>query len=189
MPTNEVQNELLSLLSGNVSDNLGAIRQQLEQAAALSALNLQSLRANTDALTLNTQSRSSGSSTAASAAKTASTVLGAGLFLSPLITGLTKLFGGGKREPEPAPLAPFVRPRPVSLEAAIGPGLSPAIRPFDRGQDGAPRRVTREVTQNVTIQIQALDSRSILDRGDDIARALREAMLNSHAVNEVVAEL
>jgi hypothetical protein len=41
---------------------------------------------------------------------------------------------------------------------------------------------------NVTVQIQALDSRSILDRADDIAKALREAMLHSHSVNDVIHE-
>jgi hypothetical protein len=44
------------------------------------------------------------------------------------------------------------------------------------------------LTQNVTIQIQALDSRSIMDRRDDIANAVKEAMLQSHPINDVVAE-
>jgi hypothetical protein len=190
MATNDVQNELLTLVQGNVPDNLSAIRVQLEQATLLGALQVQSLTANTDAVSQNTVAQSSGTSTASSIAKTTSSVLGLGLFLSPLVTGIAKLFGGGKSEPEPAPLVQYARPSRVSLQAAIGPGLNSAIRPFDYDQQGGVRRAAASgVTQNVTIQVQALDSRSIMDRSDDIARALREAMLNSHSVNGVVAEL
>jgi hypothetical protein len=34
-----------------------------------------------------------------------------------------------------------------------------------------------------------MDSRSFLDHSDDIARAVRDAMLNMHALNDVVSEL
>jgi hypothetical protein len=34
-----------------------------------------------------------------------------------------------------------------------------------------------------------MDSRSFLEHSDEIARAVREAMLNSHALNDVVSEL
>ncbi len=42
---------------------------------------------------------------------------------------------------------------------------------------------------NVNVQVQAMDSRSFLDHSQEIARAVREAMLNSHALNDVVSEL
>jgi hypothetical protein len=38
------------------------------------------------------------------------------------------------------------------------------------------------------VQVQAMDSRSFLDHSDEIARAVREAMLNAHALNDVVNE-
>jgi len=41
----------------------------------------------------------------------------------------------------------------------------------------------------ITIQVQAMDSRSFLDHRDEIAQAVREAMLNSHSLNDVVSEL
>jgi hypothetical protein len=46
-------------------------------------------------------------------------------------------------------------------------------------------------TQAPTIQvnIQAMDSQSFLDRQDDIARAVRVAMLHSNSLNDVVMEL
>jgi hypothetical protein len=41
----------------------------------------------------------------------------------------------------------------------------------------------------ITIQVQAIDSRSFQDHSAEIAQAVREAMLNSHALNDVVNEL
>jgi hypothetical protein len=41
----------------------------------------------------------------------------------------------------------------------------------------------------IQITVQAMDSRSFLDHSDDIARAVREAMLHSHSLNDVVGEL
>ncbi len=41
----------------------------------------------------------------------------------------------------------------------------------------------------ITIQVQAMDSRSFLDHSHDIAQAVREAMLNLHALNDVVNDL
>ena len=41
----------------------------------------------------------------------------------------------------------------------------------------------------VTLHIQALDTQSILNRSTDIAQAVRQAMLQSHPINDVVADL
>jgi len=41
----------------------------------------------------------------------------------------------------------------------------------------------------ITVQVQAMDSRSFLDHSDDIARAVREAILSAHALGDVVNEL
>jgi hypothetical protein len=55
------------------------------------------------------------------------------------------------------------------------------------------RRVTGELAApsapQITVNVQAMDSRSFLDRREDIARAVREAMLQSHGVNDVVNDL
>jgi hypothetical protein len=42
---------------------------------------------------------------------------------------------------------------------------------------------------SITVNVQAMDSQSFLDRREDIARAVREAMLQSHSLNDVVSEL
>jgi hypothetical protein len=41
----------------------------------------------------------------------------------------------------------------------------------------------------VVVNVQALDSRSFLDHSQEIAQAVRDAMLNMHALNDVVSEL
>jgi hypothetical protein len=41
----------------------------------------------------------------------------------------------------------------------------------------------------INVNVQAMDSRSFLDHSQEIARAVREAMLNLNAINDVVAEL
>ena len=41
----------------------------------------------------------------------------------------------------------------------------------------------------VTVNVNAMDSRSFMDHSTDIANAVREAMLNMHPINGVVASL
>jgi len=43
--------------------------------------------------------------------------------------------------------------------------------------------------QHITVNIQAMDARSFLDRSNDIALAVRDAMLNLNPINDVVNEL
>jgi len=41
----------------------------------------------------------------------------------------------------------------------------------------------------ITVQVQTMDARSFLDNSDQIAQAVRGAMLNLSAINDVVNEL
>jgi hypothetical protein len=41
----------------------------------------------------------------------------------------------------------------------------------------------------ITVNVNAMDSQSFMDRSTDIANAVREAMLNMHPINDVVARL
>jgi len=54
------------------------------------------------------------------------------------------------------------------------------------GQTGG---IASGLPAQVTVNVQAMDSRSFLDRSHDIAQAVREAMLNMHSINDVVNDL
>ena len=41
----------------------------------------------------------------------------------------------------------------------------------------------------ITVNVQAMDARSFMDRSNDIALAVRDAMLNLNSINDVVNEL
>ena len=41
----------------------------------------------------------------------------------------------------------------------------------------------------ITVQVQAMDSQSFLDHSDDIAQAVRQAMLQSSVLNDVIREV
>ena len=44
-------------------------------------------------------------------------------------------------------------------------------------------------TTQITVQVQAMDSQSFLDHSDDIALAVRQAMLQSTVLNDVIREV
>ena len=132
-------------------------------------------------------SQSSEGSAAETALRTAAMMTGVG----PLVGGLMKLFGSDSPEPLP-PLDKFQAPSRVSVEAGLtADGEYAALR---YAQGGSPDAVSQpparqSAAPTVQVNIQALDSRSFLDRQDDIARAVREAMLHSNSLNDVVLEL
>jgi hypothetical protein len=132
----------------------------------------------------------------------------------PLVAGILKLFGGGQ-DPAPPPLVKYAAPPAASFEAAQwGDQISDA----DYDQTGLPRLYLGGGTANpagtnpatadaaaygasagpgpsvpsapvVTVNVQAMDSRSFLDHSQEIARAVRDAMLNLNAINDVVSDL
>jgi hypothetical protein len=44
-------------------------------------------------------------------------------------------------------------------------------------------------TPQITVNVQAMDARSFMDRSNDIALAVRDAMLNLNSINDVVNDL
>jgi predicted nucleotide-binding protein len=63
---------------------------------------------------------------------------------------------------------------------------------LDYSQGGIPRVIgstASPAAQQITVQVQAMDSRSFMDHSHDIAAAVREAMLNMHALNDVISDL
>lgn len=116
---------------------------------------------------------------------------------------------GGTQTIEGAGFDQYGYPRPTSSALPQVPSYSSLLAsapnansPAARGQGGTSSDQTgggagpavdglsasRPAT-HVTVNVQAMDSRSFLDRSHDIAQAVREAMLNMHAINDVVNDL
>jgi hypothetical protein len=119
-------------------------------------------------------------------------VLRSGLGLVPLGLKIAGLFRGGGDE-EPAGPAAFLPPPSLALEVANAQGILPGLPRVDRGQGGQLRSAGPErtvvVQPQVTVNVSAMDSRSFMDRSEDIARAVRDAMLHMHPVNDFISEL
>ncbi|MBZ5603327.1 MAG: hypothetical protein LAO79_13585 [Acidobacteriia bacterium] len=139
----------------------------------------------------NAMAAGAASAKSSSASSIGSTVLGAvenvfGAGIGPLVSGLVGLFGGGgSSEPLPA-LAPYVAPPSVNVNAGISGSVS-GVFATDNAAGGAARPVP--AATNVTVQVQALDSQSFLDHSQDIAMAVRQAMLESSTLNDVIREV
>jgi hypothetical protein len=85
-----------------------------------------------------------------------------------LVSGISHLFGGGQKSLPALQLfqLPDAVNRTVHINSANG-ASSPSIN----------------------VHVQALDSQSFITRSNDIAKAVKSAMLNSHSLNNVVAEI
>ena len=99
----------------------------------------------------------------------------------------------GDRPAEPAALAPFLEPSKLAREVGNTSDILDGFPTVVRGQQGEARSVEQQKTvvvqPQVTVNVNAMDSRSFLDRSEDIARAMRDAMLHMHPVNDVISEL
>ena len=146
-------------------------------------------------------SSGSGGSGGSSILSIATSIFGSGLGILPLVGGLMDLFGGGSSEPPP--LEKYIMPDQLYF---TGDDSGGSIQDADYNQYGMPRLYS-DATSGTTSQsgslslstngsggtgspvnvtIQALDSQSFLDRSSDIAQAVRQAMLTSSSINDVV---
>jgi hypothetical protein len=173
--------------SGALNQQLTTITQQLQQLQTINQTQIETMEANTLAVAQNSSAKSdSAGSTAKSVGSTIAGVLGFGLGLSPLISGLVSLFGGGGGQSQPAPLVPYIAPPSVHATAGIGGSQAGAFG-VDTGDGGLPRaQPSSSSSAQITVQVQALDSQSFLDHSNDIAQAVRQAMLESTTLNDVI---
>ena len=176
---------VLSGVAGNVglSDEIAQLAEQLQQLQAASQASVASIQANSRA----TASPSSGGSIGS----TLLDVFGGGLGLSPLITGIASLFGGGSDSSTPAPLTKFALPPSIQVNGGVSESGGQAFA-VDNPQRGLPRAASTGgqagAPAQITVQVQAMDSQSFLDHSSDIAMAVRQAMLQSSVLNDVVRE-
>ncbi len=110
------------------------------------------------------------------------------LFLGPVWKGLFSLFAGGGGEQEALPLTKFSFPDQTRTDLAASlrnGGQASSLRTDAFGLSQA----APVVQPSIQISIQALDARSILDRSEDIAAALKQAMLSNHEINDNLNEI
>lgn len=175
-----------------VLEGIDSLNRQLDQLRRASQAEAEAVRENTEAIQVNTASQGSGAlSQATQIARGSLGGFGVGLTLSPLLRGLLELFGRGKKE-EPPALTGYVRPAAVHFSGTAPREAGGAFLPVDYEAGDVPRAAPAAApaqVANVTVQVNAIDSRSFMDYSDEIARALRQAMLSAHALNDVVNEL
>jgi hypothetical protein len=173
---------------GDLSASLSQAGQQIAQLQSVYRQQAALIAANTQALQGNTSAQSS-HSVAGTVAGAASGLLGGFGLLSPLISGIASLFGGSSK---PAPLPIYVPPPPVSLDATLRRATAPQQQSggaTNASEASAGTRPQTTTAAHVTVNVNAMDSQSFMDRSADIASAVREAMLNLHPINDVVANL
>ena len=188
------------MASNNPSDSVTSLLRASSSGGQLTSISeqLQALRAINDALMQQSAAAMAGATTGGAGAgsgSAASSVLDAigggllsgGLGLSSMISGLTSLFGGGDGASVPPVLTPYVQPLPIHLDAGFSDANGGSAFGVDAAQGGTPRAMTGGAAPaQVTIQVQALDSQSFLDHSNDIAMAVRQAMLETTVLNDVI---
>ena len=189
MAINNPFDGIVNLIQGTNSGELfsGKLQAIVDQLAELKAASDSATRSNSVA---NNTSANGATSVSTSVLETISGFFGGGLGLLPLVGGLAKIFGSGNDLPEPASnLASFVPPSALRVSAGFLDGVAREFA-VDTQQGGAVRAVTQPVTATtqITVQVNAMDSKSFLDHSDDIAKAVRQAMLESTVLNDVIRE-
>jgi hypothetical protein len=117
-------------------------------------------------------------------------ILKGGFGLAGLGLKIAGLFGKSKAEPLTFPT--FELPPSLAVEAANTNSILGGFPRFDRGQSGEARSYRSEAAAaptQVVVNVNALDSQSFMDRSSDIARAVRDAMLHMHPINDMIGEL
>jgi len=106
--------------------------------------------------------------------------------LNPILGGLLRLFGGAGEE-EAAALPPAMRAGKTRYEAGFAGGPD-ELQFVDRDAWGAVRPAGPVAAPSVVVHVEAMDSRSFLDRAPEIAEAMRKALLESEEMRAVLKE-
>jgi len=165
-----------------------------------------------------TESGSSTGGTGSKVGSALTSYMEGGFGIASLVSDLFGLFGGGKSTPpqlekyqKPSSIDFVSADTPNGLAAAdydqLGmPRLAETALPASSapsssaaGGSGASASSTvgggsgvgqsGAATPQMTLNIQAMDAQSILDRSGDIAQAVRSAMLNMSSINDVISDL
>jgi|SRR5271165_1158891 len=172
--TNRMTEQMSSLVSQITGLN------STEQSA------INAIQGNTQAVTQNTSSKGSGTSAASQVGSAAESLFGGTLSLSPILSGILSLFGGGGSA-STTQMTPFLLPSPVQYQAGLT--SSGGVSPVSHGEGGQPRAQGASSATQITVQVSAMDSQSFLDHSDEIANAVKTALLNSNSLSDVIADL
>ena len=166
-----------------LSEEIARLAEELQQLQAAGQSAAESMKPSSRAT-------GGGGSSAPSIGSTVLDLFGAGLGLSPLILGITSLFSGGDSSTPPA-FTRFTLPPAIQVNAGVKESGGQAFA-VDNPQGGLPRAAQvlgqASAPPQITVQVQAMDSRSFLDHSADIAMAVRQAMLESSLLNDVIRE-
>jgi hypothetical protein len=175
--------------NSDVTEQLTSLTTQITSLTSIQQSQISALQDNTQAVTQNTGTKGSSGSSGSTVESIASSFLGGGLSsLSPLLGGLLSLFGGGGGQTLVAPL-PYMLPASVQSQAGLTASAPGQVAPVSSGETGQPRAQSANTSPQVTIQVNAMDSQSFLDHSDDIAMAVKQAILNSSSLNDVISSL
>ena len=94
-----------------------------------------------------------------------------GFGLGPIVSGILGLFGS--KQKSPPVLQPLSLPGASHQTVHLGGGSASASGPGNV----------------VHVHVKTMDSQSFMDRSNEIANAVKSAMLNSHSLNDVVSEV
>lgn len=192
------------MASNNPSDSVTSLLRASGGGGQLTSIGeqLQALQAINEALMQQSAAAAAGMGTGGSGAGSAGSSvldaiggvlgggLGGGLGLSSMISGLAGLFGGGDSASTPPAPTPYVQPLPIHLDAGFSDANGGSAFGVDVAQGGMPRAMTGGAAPaQITIQVRALDSQSFLDHSNDIAMAVRQAMLETTVLNDVIQQV
>jgi hypothetical protein len=169
-------------------DPAATLTATVEQLRSVEQVQADAVGQNTEAIksSASSQSSSGGGSALDTIGSAAANALESGLELAPLISGLVSLFGGSDGATTPPALSTYTAPESVQFEGDVYRSGNVTDWGGSGGtQSGAPL----PTNQQITVQVNALDSQSFLDHSQDIANAVRQAMLNSNSLNDVVNDL
>ena len=182
-------------LSGAASDatarvdstQLIQLNNQLGQLSAVQQTSIASVAENSRAVMENTVAKTSAASSAFAAIGSASSsMFGGGFAISPILSGLLRLFGSGSQSSAVPPL-PFTLPAAIKYDAGLAGNSEQAV-PVSYGE-GQPRTIAQSAPAQVIVQVNAMDSKSFVDHSEDIALAVRQAILKSNSLNDVIVDL
>ena len=202
---NTTQDDLLESFteaSGGLTGDLNGLA-----AAVTGATPKSSVSQKTNAQATGTAQTSNSGGAGSEVLSIATTVLESGLGIVPLVAGLIGLFTGGEDSSTPPPLVKYAMPEKMQFEGATtSDGISGADydqmgmpRSYGSGSGGpAPDAVvgtagggsgSTSTAPQIQVNVQAMDARSFMDHSNEIAQAVRAAMLNLSSLNDVVSDL